>query len=189
MHPLVIRADRHSIRGGKHGKSHVRTGKTNRSGNRLVIIHHQSRRHRLPIIRHQHHRGFIPHDLLRLLRQLLQHRRIRSREHQLYRVFLVHQVIPLHPHVSVRIIRREIILYLLHRFFQRLRGRVIHDQLPITHRRFGNRPYQIVAGRSTPYPRRHVCHLGAVHQIVLDLRQIGFHPLHSRALRHLEFYI
>ena len=159
MNPLVERAHGHTIRGSKHRQTDIRTGKSHGTGNRLVVIHHQRGSHRFPVIRHQSNCRFITHNLFRFLRQLSQHGRVRTREHQLDRVLLVHQIITLHPHVSIRVMSRQVILNLGHRRLQLFRGRIIHDQLPVTHRGLRDRTHQIITGRCPADTRCYMSHL------------------------------
>ena len=189
MNSLVERSHGHSIRGGKHRQTDIRTGKSHGTGNRLVVIHHQRGSHRLPVIRHQSNCRFVTHNLFRLCSQLSQHGWIRTREHQLDRVLLVHQIITFHPHVSIRVMSCQVILNLGHRRFQLFRGRVIHDQLPVTHRGFRDRTHQIITGRRPADTRRHMSHLRAAQQIILYTCQIRFYPFHPRTFRHLKFNI
>ena len=121
MNSLVKRSHGHTIRGGKHQQTDIRTGKSHGTGNRLVVIHHQRGSHRLPVIRHQSNCRFVTHNLFRLCSQLSQHGWIRTREHQLDRVLFVHQIITFHPHVSIRIMSRQVILDLGHRCLQLFR--------------------------------------------------------------------
>ena len=83
----------------------------------------------------------------------------------------------------------QVILNLGHRRFQLFRGRVIHDQLPVTHRGFRNRTHQIITGRRPADTRRHMSHLRAAQQIILYTCQIRFYPFHPRTFRQLKFNI
>ena len=84
---------------------------------------------------------------------------------------------------------RQVILNLGHRRLQLFRGRVIHDQLPVTHRGLRDRTHQIITGRSPADTRRYMSHFRTTQQIILYTCQIRLDPFHPGTLRHFKFNI